>query len=301
MGKMKYFMIAMVLSLFISGCATVKPEPGQTVFATPEEASASLVEAVKRNDTARLMGIFGSQGKSLVFSGDEKCDSDSRLWFIGKAEEKTALVKGDAVGLEIGNDKWPFPVPIVKYDGKWFFHTAAGLEEMLSRRIGRNELNTIKVCRAIVTAQEEFARLKAAEGAREYAIRFISEKGKFNGLYWDAPDTKGKSPLGARIALASHENPLGQGRPYHGYYYMILISQGADAPGGAKSYVSNGKMCNGFAIAAYPAEYGVSGIKTFTVSRNGVVFEKDLGEDTAKILPSMTQFNPDDTWTPVRD
>lgn len=303
MNGMKYYFFAVVLSLFVSGCATViKPEQGQTLFATPEEAAASLVDAIKLNDTARLMEIFGPQGKDIVFSGDEKFDSDSRLWFRKKAEEKTTVVKGDVVGLEIGKDNWPFPVPIVKYDGKWFFHTSAGLEEMRGRRIGRNELNAINVCRAIVAAQEDFARIKATEGGREYALRFISEKGKFNGLYWDASESNAKSPIGARIAQASHETPHDKGRPYHGYYYMMLIGQGPDAPGGAKSYISsNGKMLNGFAIAAYPSEYAVTGIKTFIVSRNGVVFEKDLGADTAKILPSMTQFNPDDTWVPVRD
>ena len=301
MNGIKYCLMVLVFSFLISGCNSIRPEPGQAVFGTPEEASEALVNAIKVNDTARLMEIFGSQGKNIVFSGDEKYDNDSRLWFVKKTEEKTAVVKGDVVGIEVGNDKWPFPVPMVKYDGKWFFHTAAGLDEMVNRRIGRNELNAINVCRTIVVAQNEFARLKTAEGAKEYALRFISEKGKFNGLYWDDPGAKGKSPLGARIVLASHETPLGKGRPYHGYYYMILISQGADAPGGAKSYVSNGKMCNGFAIAAYPAEYGVSGIKTFMVSKNGVVFEKDMGADTAKVLPTMTQFNPDDTWTPARD
>jgi hypothetical protein len=301
MNRIKYYLMVLGLSLFISGCGTLKPEPGQAVFATPEDASASLVDAVKRNDTSRLMEIFGPQGKNIVFSGDEKYDNDSRLWFSKKAEEKVEVVKGEAVGIEIGNDKWPFPVPIVEYDGKWFFNTAAGLDEVLIRRIGRNELNAINVCRAIVEAQEEFARIKAADGGKEYALRFISEKGKNNGLYWDDPGAKQKSPLGARIALASHETPQGLGRPYHGYYYMILVSQGPDAPGGVKSYLSKGKMCKGFAIAAYPAEYGVSGIKTFMVARNGVVFEKDLGVDTAKILPSMTRFNPDDSWTPVRD
>ena len=301
MEKIKYFMIAMVLSLFISGCATVKPDPGQAVFSTPEEASASLTDAIKRNDTARLMEIFGSQGKDIVFSGDEKYDNASRLWFSKKAEEKTAVVKGDVVGIEIGNDKWPFPVPIVEYDGKWFFHAAAGLDEILSRRIGRNELNAIKVCRAIVAAQEDFARIKAAAGAKEYAMKFISEKGRLNGLYWDEAGAKGKSPIGARIALASHEIAAGRNRPYHGYYYVILTSQGPDAPGGAKSYIANGKMSSGFAIAAYPAEYGISGVKTFMVSKNGIVFEKDMGADTAKIISAMTQYNPDDAWSPVRD
>ncbi len=301
MEKMKYFIFAMLLLLFTSGCGTVKPEPGQVVFSTAEEASTALVDAIKKNDTARLMEIFGPQGKSIVFSGDAKYDNDSRLWFIKKADEKTAVVKSDVVGIEVGNDKWPFPVPIVKYDGKWFFHTSAGLDEMQNRRIGRNELNAIKVCRELVAAQDEFARLKATEGAGEYAVRFISEKGKFNGLYWDAAESVRKSPIGARIVLASHESPRDKSRPFHGYYYKILISQGPDAPGGAKSYISNGKMTRGFAIAAYPAEYGVSGIKSFMVAKNGVVFEKDMGKDTAELLPAMTKFNPDDTWTPARD
>lgn len=305
MEKLRYVIIAIAFSFLISGCSSIKPAPGQAVFATPNEAAVSLVDAIKKNDTARLMEIFGPEGKDIVFSGNEKYDNDSRLWFAKKAEEKTELkmevVTEDYVGMDIGNDKWPFPVPIIKYDGKWFFHTEAGLDEILNRRIGGNELNAINVCRAIVSAQEDFARIKAAAGTKEYAQKFVSEKGKFNGLYWDEPGAKNKSPLGARIVMASLETPLGQGRPYHGYYYMILTSQGADAPGGAKSYISNGKMCNGFAVVAYPAEYGVSGIETFIVSKNGIVFEKDFGKDTAKVLPSMSQFNPDDSWTPVRD
>ena len=303
MDKIKYFIIAMAFSFFISGCSSIRPDPGQSVFASSDEATAALKDAVKKNDTKRLMEIFGSDGKDIVFSGDEKFDVDSREWFAKKADEKMDVVRDDDVFLlKLGNDEWLFPVPLAQYDGKWFFHTAAGLDEMLNRRIGRNELNAINVCRAIVDAQEEFARIKAAAGGqKEYALRFISEKGKFNGLYWDDEGAKDKSPVGARIVLASHETPFEQPRPYHGYNYVLLTAQGADAPGGAKSYLVNGKMSAGFAIAAYPASYGVSGIKTFIVSKSGIVFEKDLGNDTAKTIQDMVQFNPDDTWIPVRD
>ena len=301
----KHFIILIAFSLLVSGCSSViiNPDEGQSVFTSADEATASLKDAVKKNDTQRLMEIFGPNGKDIVFSGDEKFDLESRGWFTKIADEKTELVKDDeAILLKLGKDKWQFPVPLVQCDGKWFFHTAAGLDEMLNRRIGRNELNAINVCKAIVAAQEELARIRAAAGGqKEYALRFISEKGKYNGLYWDDEDAKCKSPIGARIVLASHETPLDQPKPYHGYNYVILTSQGADAPGGAKSYLVNGKMCGGFAIAAYPASYGTSGIKTFMVSKNGVVFEKDLGNDTAKIGQCMIQFNPDETWTPARD
>ncbi|HBC85978.1 MAG TPA: DUF2950 domain-containing protein [Lentisphaeria bacterium] len=304
MNKIRYSIIAMVFSLFFAGCTSVKPEMGQVVFNSPDEAVASLKDAVKNNDTKRLMEILGPQGKDIVFSGDDKYDAEARAWFTRKAEEKTGIVKiEEASFIELGNDKWPFPVPIAKYDGKLFFYTAAGVDEMLNRRIGKNELNAIMVCRALVNAQEDYAKIKLLGGAvKEYASKLFSEKGRKDGLYWDDEGSKEKSPIGALIVLASQESPESARKPYHGYFYKILTAQGEAAPGGEKSYMSaDGKMTGGFAIAAYPASYGVSGIKTFIVSKNGIIFEKDLGKDTLKSAREMTLFNPDDSWAPVRD
>ena len=303
MNKIRSFIIVIAIALLVSGCSSVKPDVGQVVFASPDEATSSLKDAVKKNDTKRLMEILGPQGKDIVFSSDERFDAEARGWFTKKADEKTEIVKlEDACFIHLGNDKWPFLVPIAQYGGKYFFHTSAGLDEMLNRRIGKNELNAIRVCNTLVAAEEDYAKMKLAAGAvKEYAAKLFSDKGKNNGLYWDSDDAKDKSPIGALIVLASQESPEPARRPYYGYFYKILDSQGPAAPGGAKSYLAAGKMVNGFAFAAYPASYGVSGIKTFIVSKNGVVFEKDLGTDTAKKASAMTQFNPDDTWTPVRD
>ncbi len=303
MDRIKYFIFAVMISIFVSGCASVKPDVGQVVFASPDDAIAALKDATAKNDTNRLMEILGPKGKDIVFSGDEKFDAEARSWFTRKISEKVAKVKIDnAIFLELGNGKWPFPVPIAEYDGKSFYYTEGGLEEILNRRIGRNEINAIKVCKALVSAEEEYAKLKLAAGAvKEYAGKLFSDKGKKDGLYWDDENSKEKSPIGALIVLASQESPESARKPYHGYFYKVLTSQGPAASGGAKSYLVDGKMVNGFAFAAYPASYGVSGIKTFIVSKNGIIFEKDLGADTMKSAQSMTQFNPDDTWDPVRD
>ncbi len=307
MKRIEFFFVMVLAAFVMSGCASFSPEPGQAVFASPEDAAAALKDAVKKNDTARLMEVFGAQGKELVFSGDEKVDADARAWFAKKADENTGIAGAGADGkaffIELGNDKWPFPVPIAQYDGRYFFHTAAGLDEIVNRRIGQNELNAIKVCRTLVEAQQEYVNIRQVEGKRkEYASRILSEKGKKNGLYWDEEEREmNLCPIGALIVLASPESPMLVRKPYHGYFYKILDSQGSSAPGGAKSYIVDGKMVNGFAFVAYPASYGVSGIKTFIVSKNGIVFDKDLGKGSLRAAEDMKEFNPDHSWAPVRD
>ena len=282
-------------------------EGRQKTFKSPEEAVKALAEAVKGSDTKKLLAILGPKGKELILSGDEVADKTGREHFVKAYEEMNKLVNESdtRVILHVGNGDWPFPIPVVKKGEYWLFDTIAGREEILNRRIGRNELNAIQVCLAYVDAQREYV-LKERDGDKvlEYAQRFISRKGEKNGLYWEAKEGEEQSPLGPLTAKAAKEGytgkkPLGKRTPYHGYYYRILKSQGKNAAGGEYDYVVNGKMIGGFALVAYPAEYGDSGIMTFIVNQDGVVYEKDLGKDTEEIATAMKKFDPDQTWKKV--
>ena len=276
-------------------------------FKSPDEAVRALAEAVKKDDTKELLAIFGPAGKEIIFSGDEVADKTGRDHFIKAYEEMNRLAKEDDTKaiLHVGNQDWPFPIPIVKAGEGWRFDTQEGKEEILNRRIGRNELNAIQVCLAYVDAQREYAQEKRERrGLPEYAQRFVSEKGKMNGLYWEAKEGEEQSPLGPLMAKAVKEGYTGKksdGKrvPYHGYYYRILKSQGKNAPGGEYDYVIKGKMIGGFGLVAYPAEYGNSGIMTLMVNHEGIVYQKDLGKDTEKIAMAMKQFDPDKTWKKV--
>ena len=281
----------------------------QRGFKSPEEAVQALMNAVKGNDEKELLTILGPMGKELISSGDRVADQAGRDRFVKAFEGMNKLVKvnenDEKMVLLVGSEDWPFPIPIVKQGEGWFFDTLAGREEILNRRIGRNELNAIQVCLAYVDAQREYA-LKDRKGDKlfEYAQRFVSEAGKKNGLYWETKGDEPQSPLGPLIARASREGytgkrPVGKRSPFHGYYYRILRAQGKDAPGGEYDYVVNGKMIGGFALIAYPAEFGNSGVITFMVNHEGVVYEKNLGKDTEKIAADVKQFNPDKTWKKV--
>jgi hypothetical protein len=286
--------------------ADVQPSKQKT-FRSPEEAVKSLFDAVKGNDTKELMAIFGPSGKELISSGDEVADVTGRERFVHAYEQMNKLVKeSDAkVILHVGDGDWPLPIPIVKRGESWFFDTKEGKEEILNRRIGRNELDTIQTCLAYVDAQREYARKdRNSNKVLEYAQKFRSTKGKKDGLYWEAGEGEGQSPLGDLFAKAVKEGytqrkPGSGPQPYHGYYYKILKAQGQSAPGGAYDYVVKGKMIGGFALVAYPAEYGNSGIMTFMVNHDGVVYQKDLGKDTERIATAMAKFDPDQTWKRV--
>ena len=279
-------------------------EGGQKTFKSPEEAVKALAEAVKGNDTKELLAIFGSSGKELIFSGDEVADKTGRGHFIKAYEEMNKLVNENEakVILHVGNGDWPFPIPVVKKGDSWLFDTAAGREEILNRRVGRNELNAIQVCLAYVDAQREYALKDKASGKLlEYAQRLISRKGMKDGLYWEAKEGEPQSPLGPLMAKAATEGytgkkPGGRRNPYHGYYYRILKAQGEHASGGEYDYVVKRKMIGGFALVAYSAQYGNSGVMTFIVNQDGVVCEKNLGKDTEKIAAAMKKFDPDKTW-----
>jgi hypothetical protein len=281
----------------------------QKTFKTPEEAAKSLVDAVKSNDTKEMLAIFGPAGKEIISSGDEVVNKRERENFIKDCEEMSKLEKetDNKMILVVGKREWPFPVPMVKKGEAWAFDTMAGKEELLNRRIGRNELNTIQTCLAVVDAQREYAmKDRDSNKVREYAQKFRSTQGKKDGLYWAAKEGEEQSPLGPMAAQAVQEGykgrkPGDKPAPYHGYFYRILKAQGKNAPGGAYDYVVGGKMIGGFALVAYPAEYGVSGIMTFVVNHDGVVYEKDLGKETGKIAKAMTKFDPDETWEKVED
>jgi hypothetical protein len=277
---------------------------GQTSFASAEKAVTSLVDAVKANDMQKLSAILGEGSEDILSSGDDVADSQGRAKFIEIYTEANSLVsEGESKQvLILGKEKWPFPIPIVKKDKDWVFDTMAGREEILHRRIGRNELNTIQTCLAYVDAQREYAMKDLdSDGKTEYAQKFASDPGTKNGLYWKAKEGEGLSPLGSFAALASAEgyarNKEDKPTAYHGYYFKILFAQGGNATGGAYDYVVKGSMIGGFALVAYPAEYGNSGVMTFIVNHDGVVYQKDLGEDTEAIANSLEKFDPDKSWT----
>jgi len=278
-------------------------EVAQTSFASPQEAVTSLVNAVKANDTKTLSAILGPGSKDILSSGDAIADTNGRAKFVevyGEANSLISETESKQV-LTLGSEKWPFPIPLVKKGKDWVFDTIAGKEELLNRRIGRNELNTIQSCLAYVDGQREYA-MKSLSGAgkKEYAQKFASDPGTKNGLYWEVKEGEELSPMGAFAAKASKEgysrDKEGKMIPYHGYYFRILKSQGANAPGGAYDYVVNGSMIGGFALIAYPSEYGNSGVMTFLVNHDGVIYQKDLGPDTEKIASAIETFDPDKSW-----
>jgi Protein of unknown function (DUF2950) len=278
----------------------------QQIFPSPEEGVRALVDAAKSNDTKRVLNILGPEAKSLIESGDQVADRVAREHFVASYEESNKLVKsGDTKAvLEVGKDEWPFPIPIVKENAGWRFDTQEGKEEIVNRRIGRNELDVIQVCRAIVDAEREYyQRDPDGDSLLQYAQKLISTKGKRDGLFWETKPGEQPSPLGPLVAQARAEGYKGAGgKPvaYHGYYYKLLTGQGKNAPGGAYDYLVRGKMMGGFGVVASPAQYGSSGIMTFIVNHDGVVYQKDLGTKTASIAKNMKQFNPDSTWSAVK-
>jgi hypothetical protein len=271
---------------------------GQKTFSTPEEASNAFITAAQNNDEKALLEILGPDGKQIVSSGDETEDAENRANIVKKYQEMHRLVKepDGSVVLYIGAKNWPTPIPLVNKGNSWYFNTDAGKKEILFRRIGRNEMSTIRVCQELVGAQKEYYSVQHTE----YAQKIFSDEGQHNGLYWKAADGELQSPIGPLVASAVAEGYVksrdGAPIPYRGYYYHILTRQGKNAPGGAKGYIVNGKMTDGFAFVAYPAEYRSSGVMTFIVGVDGVVYQKDLGKKTEVLAKSMKEYNPDSSW-----
>jgi hypothetical protein len=299
----RLLVIAVVLMAFsVSFAATAQ----QKTFSSADEAVKAAIAAARKNDDKELLAIFGANAKEILSSGDAVADKERRGQFIAAYDEKNRLAtKGEETILIVGKQEWPFPIPVVKKGQSWVFDTEKGKEEILNRRIGENELNTIQVMLAIVDAEREYAiKDRNRDGLLEYAQKFISDPGKKNGLYWEAKQGEPQSPFGPIMVRARSEGykkqESGGPPPYHGYYYKILTAQGKDAPGGAYSYLVKGKMIGGFAVVAYPAEYGNSGVMTFIVNHDGKVFQKNLGPNTAAIAKSLKEYNPDKTWAEAK-
>lgn len=294
------------LMLAATLCMTASIANAQQAFSTPDDAASALVDAAKAGDVKSLTKVLGPDGEDIVSSGDPVADAATREKFVAAYETKHQIkTEGDNKAiLIIGQQDYPLPIPLVRKDGQWRFDTATGREEILFRRIGRNELDAIQASLAYVDAQNEYAEKdRTGSGMNTYAQRIVSEPGKKDGLYWPTAQGEEQSPLGELVAEATSQGyRVGDGRaPFHGYYFKILTKQGPAASGGELDYIAQGKMIGGFALVAYPAEYENSGVMTFIVNHSGDVFQKDLGTDTAKIAERMTAFNPDKSWQKVSD
>jgi len=289
-------------SLLFSSVLTAQEQgpQGQKSFPSARAAAHALASAVKSNNQQALLEIFGSDGKELVSSGDPEEDQQNRDTFVQKYDQMHRVTQepDGTTTLYIGAENWPFPIPLVEKNKAWYFDTAAGKQEVLFRRIGRNELATIDVCRQLVEAEKEhFAGAHPGE-AGQYAERFSADQGEHNGLYH--PVQNGEPEVGPLLAQASADSGQAESTPFHGYYYRILTRQGSKAPGGAKNYIVDGKMTGGFAFIAFPAQYKSSGVMTFIVSGDGTVYEKDLGTQTS-ITRSIRSYNPDSSWKKVEE
>jgi len=298
-------LVSLVLAPLHAGAAETTE---QTKFARPEDAMRALVAAVRADDHAKTIAILGPGSEEVISSGDPVDDKAAGRRFVTAATERTQIetLPSGATIAHLGKDDWPFPIPLVKDGSEWRFDTAAGREELLNRRIGRNELKAVAVCHAYVQAQYEYASKDRTGGGRAYAQKVRSDPGKKDGLYWEDPTSAHPSPLGPLVAEAEGEGyglrqPGAAPRPYHGYVYRILTAQGLHAAGGARRYVRDGRMTGGFALIAVPAEYGSSGVMTFLVGPLGIVYQKNLGEKTAEAAAAITAYDPDESWIPIRD
>ena len=271
-------------------------QPGQKTFSSPQDASTALVAAAQANDEKATLEILGPDGKQIISSGDPTEDAQSRADFVRRYQEMHRLVREPGgLTLYVGAENWPLPIPLANKDGAWYFDTEAGTREILYRRIGRNEMSAIRVCQELTAAEKEFYATR-----HEYAQKILSDEGQHNGLYWRAADGEPQSPIGPLIASAVAEGYArsrdGGPTPYRGYYYRVLTGQGKNSPGGPRSYLAGGKMTEGFAFVAWPAEYRSSGVMTFIVNGDGVVYQKDLGRQTGVLAKAMKEYNPGSGW-----
>ena len=288
-----------------TAAAVPHPVEGET-FATPQQAADALIAAAGTFDEAALAKIFGPNGKKIIFTGETAQDRQRALGFAVEAKEKTTVSVDSKTGTRafiiVGDESWPFPVPIVKINGKWSFDAKAGEQELLYRRIGANELDAIQICHGFVEAQDDYAfQRRKLYNVNEYAQRIISTPGKQDGLTWQTADGKWEGPIGEEIAKAIAQGYNPGELPYHGYFYKVLKGQGPAAPLGQLDYVIEGVMIGGFALIASPVQYRITGVKTFMVSYDGVVYERDLGPDTLDIFKKIERFNPDSSWHPLNE
>ncbi len=293
-------------AIFLAACfpaLSMAQQSGQKTFSSAEDAAKALVAAAQSNDEKAMLEILGPDGKQIVSSGDDTEDAENRANFAKKYQEMHRLVRepdGETT-LYIGAENWPTPIPLVNKDSSWYFDTEAGKKEILYRRVGRNEMSAIRVCQELVAAEKEYYSAQH----NEYAQKIFSDEGQHNGLYWKVAEGESPSPIGPLVASAVAEGYAksqdGSPTPYRGYYFHILTSQGKNAQGGAKSYIVDGKMTGGFAFIAYPAEYRSSGVMTFIVGEDGVVYQRDLGPRTADLAKAMKDYNPTSKWQKAED
>jgi len=299
-------LLILTIHMVLAGCSK-SSKPSVSVFATPDEAANALIAGARSGDrTAAALALFGPNSKDLISSGDPVQDKEAIDTFVARYDvmHRWRRMPDGSQMLLVGADNFPFAIPLKQNaDGKWVFDTAAGREEVLNRRIGRNELAVIAVCRAVAAAEADYhSQLHDGATAKQYAMKFISDPGKQNGLYWQSAEGQPQSPLGPMAAYATSEGYAVKPDahvPFHGYYFHMLTGQSSRAQSGAKKYLLDGKMVGGFAFIAYPAEYGNSGIMTFMINQDGALLEKDLGKTTAELATAMTEFDPDAGWNPV--
>jgi hypothetical protein len=303
-------LFAVILCLPFCSQAQQKTEPAsetQEQFDTPKQAADALIKAAGDYDVPALLAIFGPNGEGLISSADPVQDKNRAIAFAEQAHEKMSIASTSKTSaraiLSVGKGDWPFPVPIVETGGRWHFDDKAGFQEILFRRIGANELDAIQICRRYVDAQRAYAiEIHDNSGVNQYAQKIFSTPGKQDGLYWENPDGTPGGPISKPVARALEEGySAREGTGYHGYYFKILKGQGPDAPLGQLDYMIEGIMIGGFALVAVPAEYRVTGVKTFLVDYNGIVYQKDLGPDSLNIVKDMELYNPDKTWNPTSD
>jgi len=301
--RLRYTALCLIASVTMAQTALAQTD--QQYFDNPDEAVQTMLAAVAADDIDTLLAIFGEQGRGVIVSGDEQDDQQARQNFSAAAQQLTQLEELDENRREliVGEDEWPFPIPLVKEEQGWRFDTAAGAEEILNRRIGRNELEAIAMLQALADAQSVYASVdRDDDQVREFAQRIISSSGQQDGLFWPEDVGDELSPIGPYLQSAGdYAQGKQAGDPWHGYYFRILTQQGSNPPGGAYDYVINGNMIAGFGLLAFPAQHGDSGIMTFVISHQGVVYQKDLGEDTTKLAQSMKAYDPDESWEPVDD
>jgi len=299
--------VALSVTVAMPG-AFAAPSAGQSQFSTALDAVVALAAAVKKQDDAALMKIFGADADDILHTEDPIQDRQALERFSANMDQKLALVRqsDDVIELELGKDDWPFPIPLQRGEKGWYFDTEAGRDELLNRRIGANELHTLGVVRAYVEAQYEYAKEDPdGDGKADYADRLLSSEGKKDGLYWPVAAGEAESPMGPMVAAAAAEGYRKEnqkaGNSYHGYHYKLLTAQGGAAPGGKRSYLKDGALSGGFGLVAYPAEYGESGIMTFIVNQQGIVFQKDLGDETETLATAIDAYDPDASWMPTGD
>ncbi|MGA6959826.1 MAG: DUF2950 domain-containing protein [Candidatus Acidiferrales bacterium] len=305
-GWIKFTLVAAVAALLVGGGPSAAQQRNEKTFSSPGEAALALYTAAKAYDSQLLTVIFGSHSSDILHTGDDVADKNMADNFVRRYEQMHRVVvePDQTVTLYIGAENWPLPISIVKNSaGAWYFDTESGKEEILRRRVGGNENDAIEVLGNLVEAQRDYAsELREGDKSKHYALKFLSDDGRQNGLYWKTSDSEPPSPIGPLLVSAANEGYAvqhGQSAPFHGYYYRMLTKQGSAAQGGAMDYVADGKLTRGFAFAAYPAQYRNSGVMTFIVNQTGVVYQKDLGEQTATSAAAMQEYNPDSSWERV--